>query len=95
MTCGGYAESIVVVETCVLSVPTNLVLAAIVPLPCATSPLLAAQTPKGRHGAARRHALGLGGPGHVGVKFAHAFGARTVVIATSTSRVARVGRFSA
>ena len=44
MTCGGYAESIVVVETCVLSVPTNLVLAAIVPLPCATSPLLAAPT---------------------------------------------------
>ena len=96
MTCGGYAESIVVDEAFVLlSVPTNLDLAGVAPLLCAG---ITTYSPRKHWKVARGQKVGivgLGGLGHMGVKFAHAFGAHTVVIITSTSRVARAGRFSA
>jgi uncharacterized zinc-type alcohol dehydrogenase-like protein len=86
-TYGGYSESIVVDEAFVLSVPTNLDLAAVAPLLCAGittySPLKHWNIKKGM----KVGIVGLGGLGHMGVKFAHAFGAHTVVLTTSKSKV--------
>lgn len=86
VTYGGYSDSIVVNEHFVLRVPANLDLAGAAPLLCAGittySPL--------RHwkvGAGQKvGVVGLGGLGHMGVKFAHAFGAHVVVFTTSPSK---------
>ena len=87
VTYGGYSESIVVDQRFVLRVPTNLDLAGVAPLLCAGittySPL--------RHWNVRAGQkvgiVGLGGLGHMGVKFARAFGAHVVVFTTSPSKV--------
>src|SRR3954464_14835964 len=86
VTFGGYSESIVVDQRFVLRIPANLNLAGAAPLLCAGittySPL--------RHwnvGAGKKvGVVGLGGLGHMGVKFAHAFGAHTVVFTTSPGK---------
>ena len=87
ITYGGYSESIVVDEAFVLSVPTNLDLAAVAPLLCAGittySPLRHWKVGKGQ----KVGIVGLGGLGHMGVKFAHAFGSHTVVFTTSPRKV--------
>jgi len=86
MTYGGYSESIVVDERFVLRVPENLDLAAVAPLLCAGittySPLKHWKVGPGK----RVGIVGLGGLGHMGVKFAHAFGAHVVVFTTSESK---------
>jgi uncharacterized zinc-type alcohol dehydrogenase-like protein len=83
VTYGGYAESIVVDEHFVLRVPGNLDLAGAAPLLCAGittySPLRHWGVNKGK----KVGVVGLGGLGHMGVKFAHAFGAHVVVFTTS------------
>lgn len=83
VTFGGYSESIVVDEHFVLRVPPNLNLAGAAPLLCAGittySPLRRAGVGKGK----KVGVVGLGGLGHMGVKFAHAFGAHAVVFTTS------------
>ncbi|MEZ5405750.1 MAG: NAD(P)-dependent alcohol dehydrogenase [Verrucomicrobiia bacterium] len=86
VTYGGYSTSIVVDERFVLRVPSNLDLAGTAPLLCAGittySPL--------RHwnvGAGKKvGVVGLGGLGHMAVKFAHAFGAYVVVFTTSPGK---------
>src|ERR1700712_5498481 len=87
VTYGGYSESIVVAEHFVLRVPANLDLAGTAPLLCAGittySPLRHWGVTKGK----KVGIVGLGGLGHMGVKFAHAFGAHTVVFTTSPSKV--------
>lgn len=87
MTYGGYSESIVVNEHFVLRVPTNLALAGAAPLLCAGittySPLRHWGVTKGK----KVGVVGLGGLGHMGVKFAHAFGAHVVVFTTSHSKI--------
>lgn len=95
MTYGGYSTTIVVDEHFVLGVPLNLNLAAVAPLLCAGittySPL--------RHwsvGAGQTVGIvGLGGLGHMGLKFAHAFGAHTVLFTTSASKIADAKRLGA
>ena len=86
VTYGGYSESIVVDERFVLRVPTNLDLAAAAPLLCAGittySPMHHWGVTKGK----KVGVVGLGGLGHMGVKFAHAFGAHTVVFTTSPNK---------
>jgi uncharacterized zinc-type alcohol dehydrogenase-like protein len=86
MTYGGYSESIVVDERFVLKVPENLDLAAVAPLLCAGittySPLKHWNVGPGK----KVGIVGLGGLGHMGVKFAHAFGAHVVVFTTSESK---------
>lgn len=86
MTYGGYSDSIVVDENFVLSVPGNLNLAAAAPLLCAGittySPMRHWGVTKGK----KVGVVGLGGLGHMGVKFAHALGAHTVVFTTSPSK---------
>ncbi|MEQ1762951.1 MAG: NAD(P)-dependent alcohol dehydrogenase [Pyrinomonadaceae bacterium] len=85
-TLGGYSESIVVNQRFVLRVPENLELAAVAPLLCAGittySPLKHWKVGKGQ----KVGVVGLGGLGHMAVKFAHAFGAETWVFTTSESK---------
>jgi uncharacterized zinc-type alcohol dehydrogenase-like protein len=86
VTYGGYSESIVVRDHFVLSVPQNLNLAGVAPLLCAGittySPLKRAGITTGM----KVGIVGLGGLGHIGVKFAHAFGAHTVVFTTTPGK---------
>jgi uncharacterized zinc-type alcohol dehydrogenase-like protein len=86
VTYGGYSDSIVVDEHFVLRVPSNLKLAGAAPLLCAGittySPLRRWGVTKGK----KVGIVGLGGLGHMGVKFSHAFGAHTVVFTTSPNK---------
>ena len=86
VTYGGYSESIVVDERFVLHMPTNLNLAGVAPLLCAGittySPIRRWGDIKGK----KVGVVGLGGLGHMGVKFARAFGAHVVVFTTSPSK---------
>ncbi|HVP07475.1 MAG TPA: NAD(P)-dependent alcohol dehydrogenase, partial [Candidatus Acidoferrum sp.] len=83
VTYGGYSESIVVNDKFVLRVPTNLKLDGAAPLLCAGittySPMRHWGVGKGK----KVGVMGIGGLGHMGVKFAHAFGAHTVVLTSS------------
>src|SRR5947208_2296492 len=83
VTYGGYSDSVVVDQRFVLRVPPNLDLAATAPLLCAGittySPLRHWGVTKGK----KVGVVGLGGLGHMAVKFAHAFGAHVVVFTTS------------
>jgi uncharacterized zinc-type alcohol dehydrogenase-like protein len=86
VTYGGYSESIVVDEHFVLSVPANLNLAGVAPLLCAG---ITTYSPMRRWGDLKGKkvgVVGLGGLGHMGVKFARAFGAKVVVFTTSPGK---------
>jgi len=83
VTYGGYSESVVVNERFALRVPANLDLAGTAPLLCAG---ITTYSPMRRQGVTKGKkvgVVGLGGLGHMGVKFAHAFGAHVVVFTTS------------
>src|SRR6201997_772592 len=86
VTYGGYSESIVVTERFVLKVPSNLNLAGTAPLLCAGittySPMHHWGVTKGK----KVGVVGLGGLGHMAVKFAHALGAHVVVFTTSPNK---------
>ena len=86
VTYGGYSTSIIVDENFVLRVPSNLNLAGVAPLLCAGittySPLRRWKVGKG----SKVGIVGLGGLGHMGVKFAHALGAHVVVFTTSSGK---------
>ena len=86
VTYGGYSEGIVVDERFVLRVPSALDLAAAAPLLCAGittySPLRHWGVTKGK----KVGVVGLGGLGHMAVKFAHALGAHVVVFTTSPGK---------
>ena len=88
VTYGGYSEAIVVDEEFTLKVPGHLDPAAAAPLLCAGittySPLRHWKVSKGQ----KVGVVGLGGLGHMGVKFAHAFGAHTVLFTTSPGKIA-------
>ncbi len=85
-TFGGYSERIVVDEDFVLHIPENLDLAATAPLLCAGittySPLRHWNVGEGM----KVGIVGIGGLGHMAVKFAKAMGAHVVVITTSASK---------
>jgi uncharacterized zinc-type alcohol dehydrogenase-like protein len=86
MTYGGYSERIVVDENYVLRISEKLNLAATAPLLCAGittySPLRHWKVGRGQ----KVGVVGLGGLGHMGVKFAHAFGAHVVLFTTSPGK---------
>ena len=88
MTYGGYSERIVADEAFTLKVPAGLDPARAAPLLCAGittySPLRQWGAGKGK----KVGIVGLGGLGHMGIKFAHAFGAHTVLFTTSEGKVA-------
>jgi alcohol dehydrogenase (NADP+) len=86
MTYGGYSERIVVDEQFVLRVSDKLDLAATAPLLCAGITLYS-PLKHWRAGTGKTVGIvGLGGLGHMGVKLAHALGARTVLFTTSPSK---------
>lgn len=95
ITYGGYSERIVCDEAFTLKVPTTLDPARAAPLLCAGittySPLRKWGATKGK----KVGIVGLGGLGHMGVKFAHAFGCHTVLFTTSESKVADGKRLGA
>jgi uncharacterized zinc-type alcohol dehydrogenase-like protein len=86
VTYGGYSDSIVVSDRFVLHVPENLDLAGTAPLLCAGittySPMRHWCVSKGK----KVGVVGLGGLGHMGVKFAHGLGAHTVVFTTTPNK---------
>jgi len=85
-TYGGYSESIVVDEHFVLRVPSNLDPAGAAPLLCAG---ITTYSPMHHWGVTRGKkvgVVGLGGLGHMAVKFAHALGAHVVVFTTSPTK---------
>jgi uncharacterized zinc-type alcohol dehydrogenase-like protein len=86
VTYGGYSESIVVDQRFVLRVPSNLDLAGAAPLLCAG---ITTYSPMRHWGVTKDKkvgVVGLGGLGHMGVKFAHALGAHVVVFTTSPGK---------
>jgi uncharacterized zinc-type alcohol dehydrogenase-like protein len=94
-TYGGYSQSIVVTEEFVLRIPDNLNPAAAAPLLCAGittySPLRRWKVGPGQ----KVGVVGLGGLGHMAVKFARAFGAHVVLFTTSPGKTADARRLGA
>jgi alcohol dehydrogenase (NADP+) len=95
VTYGGYSESIVVDENYVLRVSNGLDRAGAAPLLCAGittySPLRHWNVGKGQ----KVGIVGLGGLGHMGLKFAKAFGANVVLFTTSPGKTADAVRLGA
>jgi uncharacterized zinc-type alcohol dehydrogenase-like protein len=87
-TMGGYCDGYVVDENYAVKIPTGLDLAAVAPLLCAGitlySPLKHWNAGPGKQVAV----MGLGGLGHMGVKFARALGAEVTVLSHSPSKEA-------
>lgn len=94
-TYGGYSNTIVVREEFVLHVSDKLDLAAVAPLLCAGittySPLRHWKVGKGHKLAV----LGLGGLGHMAVKFGVAFGAEVTILSTSPGKEADAKKLGA
>jgi len=94
-TFGGYSETIVVDEAFTLKISEKLDLAASAPLLCAGittwSPLRHWKVGKGQ----KVGIVGLGGLGHMGVKFARALGAHVTVFTTSPGKVDDARRLGA
>ena len=94
-TYGGYSNTIVVNEDFVLHISDKLHLAAVAPLLCAGittySPLKHWKVGKGHKLAV----LGLGGLGHMAVKFGVAFGAEVTVLSTSPKKEADAKKLGA
>jgi len=94
-TYGGYSTTIVVDEAFVLRVSEKLPLQGVGPLLCAGittySPLRHWKVGRGQ----KVGVVGLGGLGHMAVKFAHAFGAHTVLFTTSPGKAEDARRLGA
>lgn len=86
VTYGGYSDSIVVDEHFVLRVPANLDLAGVAPLLCAGITTYSPMRHWGVGEGKKVGVVGLGGLGHMGVKFARALGAQVVVFTTSPNK---------
>ena len=86
VTYGGYSDSIVVEEHFALRVPTHLDLAGAAPLVCAGITTYSPMRHWGVTAGKKVGVVGLGGLGHMGVKFARAFGAHVVVFTTSPNK---------
>ena len=95
ITRGGYSALIVVDEAYVCRVPNHLDPASVAPLLCAGittfSPLKRWNIGPGQ----KVGIVGLGGLGHMGLQFAHALGAQTVLFTTSPSKAADARRLGA
>lgn len=94
-TYGGYSSTFVIDEAYTLHIPFTEDLAGVAPLLCAGittySPLRFAGVGQGHKVAV----LGLGGLGHMGVKFASAFGAEVTMLSTSPSKEADARKLGA
>ena len=85
---GGYSNKFVIDEDYAVHIPENLDLAGVAPLMCAGitlySPLKNWKAGPGK----KVGVMGLGGLGHMGLKFAHALGAETTVFSHSPEKEA-------
>lgn len=94
-TYGGYANDIVVDEAFALTLPSNLDLAGVAPLLCAGittySPLRHWKVKPGH----KVGVVGLGGLGHMALKFAKAFGTHVVQFTTSAAKIDDAKRLGA
>ena len=92
---GGYSNKFVIDEDYAVHVPSNLDPAGVAPLMCAGitlySPLKNWMAGPGK----KVGVMGLGGLGHMGVKFAHALGAETTVFSHSPEKEADAKRMGA
>ena len=86
-TYGGYSEKIVVHRRFVLRAPAKLDPAAVAPLLCAGITLYSPLRHWGAGKGKKVGIVGLGGLGHMGIKFSHAFGAETALFTTSPSKI--------
>ena len=95
MAQGGYASNIVVEDRYVHSISPKLDLAGVAPLLCAGittySPLRHWKVGPG----SKVGIVGLGGLGHMGLKFAHSFGASVTLFTTSAGKEADARRLGA
>lgn len=92
VTYGGYSEKIVVSDRFVVRVPEKLDPAKAAPLLCAG---ITTYSPLRHFGVKEGHkvgVIGMGGLGHMGVKFAKAMGAEVTIFTRSESKVAEAKR---
>jgi uncharacterized zinc-type alcohol dehydrogenase-like protein len=87
VTYGGYSDSVVVNERFVLRIASNLDLAGTAPLLCAGITTWSPMRRQGITQGKKVGVVGLGGLGHMGVKFARALGAHVVAFTTSSSKM--------
>jgi len=85
-TYGGYSKNIVVDEHFVLRMPEGLDLAGAAPLLCAGITTYSPLKHWNIQAGMRVGVIGLGGLGHMGIKFAHAMGAQTTMITSSAHK---------
>jgi alcohol dehydrogenase (NADP+) len=86
VTYGGYSDSIIVDDHFVLRIPSNINLAGAAPLLCAGITTYSPMRHWGVTKGTKVGVVGLGGLGHMGVKFAHALGAQVIVFTTSPNK---------
>ena len=94
-TFGGYSEEIVVDEHFVLTIPENLDEKAVAPLLCAGITTFSPLNHWGVKEGDKVGVIGLGGLGHMGIKFADAMGAHVVMITTSPEKAEDAKRLGA
>ncbi len=85
---GGYSDTFVINEDYAVHVPENLDMAGVAPLLCAGITLFSPLKHWGAQAGTRVGVMGLGGLGHMGVKFAHALGAHVTVFSHSPEKEA-------
>jgi len=95
ITFGGYANNIVAPEHYVFSISPKLDLAAVAPLLCAGITTYSPLRHWGVGPGKKVGVVGLGGLGHMGLKFAHSFGAHVVQFTTSESKIADAKKLGA
>ncbi|MED5524162.1 NAD(P)-dependent alcohol dehydrogenase [Gallaecimonas pentaromativorans] len=88
ITLGGYSDSIVVHERFVLTIPEALDPSAAAPILCAGITTYSPLKHFGVKAGDKVGVLGMGGLGHMGVKFAKAMGAEVTIFTRSESKVA-------
>jgi uncharacterized zinc-type alcohol dehydrogenase-like protein len=95
MTYGGYSDHIVVDQHFVLHISDRLDLAAVAPLLCAGITTYSPMRHWNVKAGDKVGVVGLGGLGHMAVKFAHAFGAHVVLFTTSPGKAEDAKRLGA
>ena len=83
---GGYSDSFIINQDYAVHIPSNLPLAGVAPLLCAGITLYSPLRTWGAGPGMKIGVMGLGGLGHMGVKFAHAMGAEVTVFSHSPDK---------
>ncbi|MDX1800940.1 MAG: NAD(P)-dependent alcohol dehydrogenase [Marinobacter sp.] len=88
VTYGGYSDHVVVSERFVVNIPASLDLASAAPILCAGITTYSPLRHYGVKAGDKVGVIGMGGLGHMGVKFAKALGAEVTIFTRSESKVA-------